>query len=57
VKDVRLSGRLKDSACCLVSDEGDLDPKMEKFLKSMGQEVPAGKRILEINRTILSSKP
>ncbi len=49
VKDVRLSGRLKDSACCLVSDEGDLDPKMEKFLKSMGQEVPAGKRILEIN--------
>ena len=49
VKDVRLSGRLKDSACCLVSDEGDLDPRMEKFLKSMGQEVPAGKRILEIN--------
>jgi len=49
VKDVRLSGRLKDSACCLVSDEGDLDPRMEKFLKSMGQEVPTGKRILEIN--------
>jgi molecular chaperone HtpG len=49
VKDVRLSGRLKDSACCLVSDEGDLDPRMEKFLKAMGQEVPAGKRILEIN--------
>jgi len=49
VKDVRLSGRLKDSACCLVTDEGDLDPRMEKFFKSMGQEVPAGKRILEIN--------
>ncbi|MGO9378468.1 MAG: molecular chaperone HtpG [Dissulfurispiraceae bacterium] len=49
VKDVRLSGRLKDSACCLVSDEGDLDPRMEKFLKAMGQEVPSGKRILEIN--------
>ncbi|HMK57103.1 MAG TPA: molecular chaperone HtpG [Dissulfurispiraceae bacterium] len=49
VKDVRLSGRLKESACCLVSDEGDLDPRMEKFLKSMGQEVPVGKRILEIN--------
>ncbi|MFA5073155.1 MAG: molecular chaperone HtpG [Nitrospirota bacterium] len=49
VKDVRLSGRLKDSACCLVADEGSLDPQMEKLLKSMGQDVPAQKRILEIN--------
>ena len=49
VKDVRLSGRLTDSACCLVADEGGLDPQMEKLLKSMGQEVPADKRILEIN--------
>ncbi len=49
VKDVRLSSRLKDSACCLVADEGDLDPHMEKILKAMGQEVPAQKRILEIN--------
>jgi molecular chaperone HtpG len=49
VKDVRLSGRLKDSACCLVADEGGLDPQMEKLLKSMGQDVPSGKRILEIN--------
>jgi molecular chaperone HtpG len=49
VKDVRLSGRLTDSACCLVADEGGLDPQMEKLLKSMGQEVPTDKRILEIN--------
>ena len=49
VKDVRLSGRLKDSACCLVAGEGGLDPQMEKLLKSMGQEVPIDKRILEIN--------
>ena len=49
VKDVRLSGRLKDSACCLVADEGELDAQMEKLLKSMGQEVPSNKRILEIN--------
>lgn len=49
IKDVRLSGRLKDSACCLVADEGGLDPQMEKLLKSMGQEVPSQKRILEIN--------
>ncbi|MBC8413432.1 MAG: molecular chaperone HtpG [Nitrospira sp.] len=49
VKDVRLSGRLKDTACCLVGDEGDLDPQMEKMFKAMGQNVPVNKRILEIN--------
>ena len=49
VKDVRLSGRLKDSACCLVTEEGGLDPNMEKMLKAMGQEVPPTKRVLEIN--------
>ncbi len=49
VKDVRVSGRLKDSACCLVADAGGLDPQMEKLLKSMGQDVPSDKRILEIN--------
>ncbi|MFO0753677.1 MAG: molecular chaperone HtpG [Thermodesulfovibrionales bacterium] len=49
VKDVRLSGRLKDSPCCLVADEGDMDPTVEKLLKSMGREVFSGKRILEIN--------
>jgi len=49
VKDVRLSGRLKDSACCLVADEGGIDPQMEKMLKAMGQDVPSEKRILEIN--------
>ena len=49
VKDVRLSGRLTDSACCLVADEQGLDPQMEKLLRSMGQEVPSQKRVLEIN--------
>ena len=49
VKDVRISGRLKDSPCCLVGDEGDLDPRMEKLLKSMGQDIPEHKKILEIN--------
>jgi molecular chaperone HtpG len=46
VKDVRLSGRLKDSVCCLVGDEGEIDPQMEKLLKSMCQDVPESKRIL-----------
>lgn len=49
VKDVRMSARLKDSPCCLVSDEGDLDPYTEKMFRAMGQNVPESKRILEIN--------
>ncbi|UCH45150.1 MAG: molecular chaperone HtpG [Nitrospiraceae bacterium] len=49
IKDVRLSGRLKETACCLVAEEGGMDPQMEKLLKSMGQDVPENKRILEIN--------
>jgi molecular chaperone HtpG len=49
VKDVRISGRLRNSPCCLVGDEGDLDPRMEKLLKSMGQDIPERKKILEIN--------
>jgi molecular chaperone HtpG len=49
VKDVRLSGRLRDSMCLLVTDEGDLNPQMEKILKAMGQNVPESKKILEIN--------
>ncbi|MBF0506012.1 MAG: molecular chaperone HtpG [Nitrospirae bacterium] len=49
VKDVRMSSRLKDSACCLVGDEGDIDPQMQKIFKAMGQDVPPHKRILEIN--------
>jgi molecular chaperone HtpG len=49
VKEVRVSSRLRDTACCLVSDEGALDPNMEKLLRAMGQEVPENKRILEIN--------
>jgi molecular chaperone HtpG len=49
IKDARLSNRLTDSACCLVADEGGLDPQMEKLLKSMGQDVPSTKRVLEIN--------
>jgi molecular chaperone HtpG len=51
VKDVRLSGRLTDTVCCLVADEGDLDPAMERLLKAMGQDIPQIKRILELNPT------
>ena len=49
VKEVRLSSRLTDSACCLVADEYGLNANMERILKSMNQEVPETKRILELN--------
>jgi molecular chaperone HtpG len=51
VKDVRLSGRLKESAACLVGDEGAMGAHMERLLQRMGrgEEVPHAKRILELN--------
>ncbi|MCX8070423.1 MAG: molecular chaperone HtpG [Thermodesulfovibrionales bacterium] len=49
VKDVRLSGRLKDSPCCLVYDESAIDSRVEKLMKAMGQDIPENKKILEIN--------
>jgi molecular chaperone HtpG len=49
VGEVRISGRLKDSAVCLVAGEHDLDPKMVKMFEAMGQNVPKGQRVLEVN--------
>ena len=49
IKEVRLSNRLTTSAACLVSEAHDLSPQLEQIMKSMGQEVPVTKRILEIN--------
>ncbi len=49
VKEVRLSGRLTDSVCCLVADDMDLNANMERIMKAMNQDIPPTKRILEIN--------
>jgi molecular chaperone HtpG len=49
VKEVRLSNRLTDSACCLVADEYGLNANMERILKAMNQEIPESKRVLELN--------
>ena len=49
VKDVRLTQRLTDSACCLVSDEQDVSGHLERLLKSAGQAAPERKPILELN--------
>jgi molecular chaperone HtpG len=49
VKDVRLSPRLTDSACCLVAEEGAMNPTMIRMMKAMGQDVPKQLRTLELN--------
>jgi molecular chaperone HtpG len=51
VKEVRLSGRLKESAAVLVSDEWAVGPQMARLMERMGRggEVPESKRILELN--------
>ncbi len=49
VSEVRFSGRLTDSPCCLVAPEFGMNAHMEKILKSLDQQVPDTKRILELN--------
>lgn len=49
VKDVRVSERLTTSPACLVSADDGGSFAMEQILRSMGQETPPVKRILEIN--------
>ncbi|MEO5357830.1 MAG: molecular chaperone HtpG [Nitrospirae bacterium YQR-1] len=49
IKEARFSGRLKDSPCCLVGDEGAMDANMERLLRSMGKDIPNIKKIFELN--------
>jgi molecular chaperone HtpG len=49
VKEVRVTQRLTDSACCLVSDEQDVSGHLERLLKAAGQAAPERKPILELN--------
>ncbi len=49
VKEVRLSNRLTNSAACLVGEEFDLSPGLERILRQSGQAAPEQKRILELN--------
>jgi molecular chaperone HtpG len=49
VKEVRLSTRLTTSATCIVGDEHDITPTLEKMYRAMGQDLPRTKRILELN--------
>ena len=49
VKDVRLSGRLTSSPVCLVGDEHDPSPRIQRMLEQLGQAPPKVKPILELN--------
>jgi len=51
VRDVRLGDRLRNSPACLVTEEGELSPQLEKILRAMGQAPPESKRVLEVNAT------
>ena len=49
IKEVRITTRLTSSPACLVVDEYDIDPNLQRLLKASGQTLPATKPILEIN--------
>lgn len=49
VKEVRVTMRLTDSPACIVADQNDMTPQMERILRSAGQIVPISKPILEVN--------
>lgn len=49
VKEVRLSTRLTESPACLITDNFELTPALARIYRANGQEVPVGKRILELN--------
>lgn len=49
VKEVRLSTRLTSSPACLVGDEHDPTPRMQKILEQLGQKPAKVRRVLELN--------
>jgi molecular chaperone HtpG len=51
VREVRLSTRLTQSPACLITDAFAMTPALARMYKAAGQEVPVGKRILELNPT------
>ncbi len=50
VTEVRVSGRLLDSPCCLVSPEGGLTSSMQKILQVVSKDTSIPAKVLEINR-------
>ncbi|MES9813339.1 MAG: molecular chaperone HtpG [Candidatus Thiodiazotropha sp.] len=48
-KEIRISQRLTDSPACLVVEEHDMSANLARVLKSVGQDAPQTKPIMEIN--------
>ncbi len=51
VKEVRLTHRLTDSPACVVADANDMGLQLQRIFKSVGQDMPNSKPILELNPT------
>ena len=51
VKEVRLSNRLTESPVCLVGDEHDYSPQLERLLRQGNVTAPKQRRIMELNPT------
>ncbi|MBP2455958.1 molecular chaperone HtpG [Mycolicibacterium lutetiense] len=49
VSEVRLSSRLTESPACLITPTFGITPTLARMYRASGQEVPTGKRILELN--------
>ena len=49
VTEVRPSKRLSDSVCCLVNPEGSMSAQLQKVLSMSDRQLPASKKILEVN--------
>ncbi len=49
VTEVRASKRLSDSVCCLVNPEGSMSAQLQKVLSMSDRDLPASKKILEVN--------
>jgi len=49
VKEVRVSHRLTNSPACLVTEEGEMSANLERILKSVGQDAPTIKPVMELN--------
>ena len=51
IKEVRLSNRLTSSPVCLVGEDSEHSPQMERLLRQAQQDMPKQKRIMELNPT------
>ncbi len=49
VSDVRMTQRLTTSPACVVADEHAMTAQMERIMRSVGQNLPSTKPILELN--------